>query len=763
MKILKSIKVIAALVLTLTTAFLLPLNTAAAESENKYVSEVYVAYGKDAEAAKKTLSDKGFTPVEGNLNDGGKTYTMMGYKTTSNAQEALTDISAMNMRGGYSVEKYQNFLKNQKTQIADFLNDFMSVVKEYRANLKAGKTKAKVVHDLLNYYIDDDTGKKMGDLLNSNTLQDKVGIQKSINANNPDKLPDLITILMQGNSQIVKSMEYLLSMATDTADNGWIDRFAALDYDKLLDNVEKERPELNTESKRKQYIDNLYGQTAEGLSLETAGLRGKIKDYESAGIKIETATKEDINKTFGDVEKDPNAALKMQSWMSIGMVYDGLNNYEGGRFKKGELLKFFLDETDTDDERFYPMAAAFSEGQRCGLTLINLENMIRYSFADEAGWKKMAEERKSVLDTNDNLSIYQNVDRNIYKDDGSVALTDAAQRAENVSSLTAGSSVSQMDTLSKILALSWVGSGVSLISAIITRARFNTKLDEFARLYVEFKNYSSFETHRGIWHDTLTSTVFNSNDLDAYRYTVKEIYQTDPALAAKLTSTHFSVVLSQLFTFLTIVLAITGTVLTIIDLCRDTSVEQLPIPGYLVDNRTGSDGQSSSVNYRAVECNRTEYFGADYKRQKGNCADINADEGKQWLTLYVSKDKTVGSPITTDILVLNKKDAPDNYDGDVSIIGEKGAVNLASNAFKKYSTLSASWQTITGSKTVYVFYKTDPKALPSGEPESGDSGASTFNGFTAAIFGCGGLVLGGILGAVIAVLISKNRRKKETA
>ena len=69
--------------LTLAVIALVPMNTVgAAENNGKYVSEVYVAYGKNADEAKKTLENKGFTPVEKNLNDGGKTYVMMGYKTT---------------------------------------------------------------------------------------------------------------------------------------------------------------------------------------------------------------------------------------------------------------------------------------------------------------------------------------------------------------------------------------------------------------------------------------------------------------------------------------------------------------------------------------------------------------------------------------------------------------------------------------------------------------------------------------------------------
>ena len=76
------VKMITALVLALVLAAAAPLNAHASSNSGKYVSELYVAYGKDAEDAKKTLNSLGFTPVEGNLNDGGKTYVMMGYKTT---------------------------------------------------------------------------------------------------------------------------------------------------------------------------------------------------------------------------------------------------------------------------------------------------------------------------------------------------------------------------------------------------------------------------------------------------------------------------------------------------------------------------------------------------------------------------------------------------------------------------------------------------------------------------------------------------------
>ena len=102
MKKLFSVKTITAFILVLTMAMLLPVQTAASATVGKYVSELYVAYGKDADAAKKTLSDKGYTPVDGNLNKNGDTYVMMGYKTTDEIRDSVTDIAVMNMDGNFN-------------------------------------------------------------------------------------------------------------------------------------------------------------------------------------------------------------------------------------------------------------------------------------------------------------------------------------------------------------------------------------------------------------------------------------------------------------------------------------------------------------------------------------------------------------------------------------------------------------------------------------------------------------------------------------
>ena len=114
MKIFTSSRNLLIIVLAFIIAFITPLQAAAAPKK-QYVGDLYLAYGKDADSAKQVLESKGLTPIEGNLNDGGDTYAMLGYTTTDDIRYAVTDVAVMNMRGGYSVEDYKNMLQKKKS------------------------------------------------------------------------------------------------------------------------------------------------------------------------------------------------------------------------------------------------------------------------------------------------------------------------------------------------------------------------------------------------------------------------------------------------------------------------------------------------------------------------------------------------------------------------------------------------------------------------------------------------------------------------
>ena len=205
-------------------------------------------------------------------------------------------------------------------------------------------------------------------------------------------------------------------------------------------------------------------------------------------------------------------------------------------------------------------------------------------------------------------------------------------------------------------------------------------------------------------------------------------------------------------------------VLTVIDMLRDNSLEQLPIPKYLVDNYTDADGGSYTLNYKAVECNREEYFGENYTKQKGSSADLLADEGTQWLALYASKNSKAGNgrPLIPYFAVQKISDAPTGFDTNIHLFGEKGAVNIVGNAFKLYSAGSSLWQYFAGDYSAYVFCMRSDDDVKTYDASAGNMTASSIGSGTTVIIGIGSLIVGLALGAVVAVLVSKNKKKKET-
>ena len=88
-------------------------------------------------------------------------------------------------------------------------------------------------------------------------------------------------------------------------------------------------------------------------------------------------------------------------------------------------------------------------------------------------------------------------------------------------------------------------------------------------------------------------------------------------------------------------------------------------------------------------------------------------------------------------------------------------MNIVGNAFKLYSAGSSLWQSFAGDYSAYVFCMRSDDDVKTYDESAGNMTATAMSGGTVAIIGFGALILGGALGAIIAVLI--NKKKKETA
>ena len=503
----KTLMTVIALILCISL-LIVPVQVAAApQDENKtvYISEVKVGMGETSEEASKELLAEGYTIlkesdgsyVDVNYEAGTKSglksgvtqrIVYIGYKTTTNPKEAITDLAVMNMNGGYSIQDYKTLMANHlEGEIKPFVNRFIAALKEYRENYNKpadslAHIRADYYRQMLNKLTDDDTGgKPLGDLLLNETKYE-MGDNKYNALSNAEKKnhADILTLLMQGNGRAILLMEMLIAKAADSADTSWFDRFLETDLDGLSANIKKENPSLTTKADVDAELDKKYNDTAMALLAKWDGFSEMIARYDD---NVNAVTNADITapKELTDAaealdaenpsEKDAETVATV-----MGKQAELLSSYS----KTQEIAVVdFLDMTDYEDgtlrdffERdkrdfsgsgiraLYPMAAALSKGQVAGLDFLSIHDLFAIAITDAEGYGK--------IDFSDmkSASVYQDVDRDIYEP-GGVALTNAALRAEAANSENDGDFM-----LSPLGFVYW---GLTAISLAATITSFSLK------------------------------------------------------------------------------------------------------------------------------------------------------------------------------------------------------------------------------------------------------------------------------------------------
>ena len=270
-------KLLSLLLVLVMTVSVFTVSATAAEVEEKYLKDVFIAYGETKEEAEKWLRDNGWEPFA-DLNEGKSSkatgihnaVAVMGIKRTSDPTEAITDMAVMNMgtndnRGysfddyeGYSFDDYESLVKQKKTDIDEFINTFVPALNEYRDNYngkgsEGGKKRAQMAHDILNKFYDgdpngdyavNDTGKPLGDLLLAKT-KTEIG-DEAYNALAADKkmnTADLQQIILESSGPAVLIVEQALALATDTAETSWLDRLNGLSGEGLVEHIAEYAPE----------------------------------------------------------------------------------------------------------------------------------------------------------------------------------------------------------------------------------------------------------------------------------------------------------------------------------------------------------------------------------------------------------------------------------------------------------------------------------------------------------------------------------------
>ena len=779
-------KVIAG-VLAIVVAFQFQVPTFAASEEKQYVSDVYVSYGEGDAAesdAKAWLTDNGYTVVDTNLNDGAESKTSsaalswatgarsaravyLGYKTTTDVNEAITSLKTMNMTGSYSFDSYQEVLDQMKDEINAFMDQLLITLKEWRENYNAGRGKAIEAYNLLNMLYDPDCENKgMGDLL-LNETKEELGDSAYMNLSDEEKTAhaDLTTILMEGNADAIKCIEQLLAMGADTdKDSTWLDRMTTMGtYDDMLDSLEKEAEEKNETfmpSEAASQLSAKYDSAARDLAVGITELQKLFTEYVNSG----TSLRDDENKIANYVSKSSNSSsFTAEQWLSMGTLYEGLSAYKYPTAENpdGTLQDFFMQTFDPDDADsralLYPMAAALSDGQRAATSFVAVSELITQGMLTDDEALNASKDYKAGDGGVGSASVFQGVDRSVFYS-SSTALTSSARELQSSSqkSYTEGLLGVNFSLQTMITAGIFA---VSLIASISCKLIANSLGSQLGPM-------TAFEQ---LEHNTILDFTMNGNTAQqAIDYT-KEMVQKAASLDAEgmeFISGYAGAVdymaepelynhkgvLFEGFKKASAILAIVTVAMGIWTVCSGLSdlrayynrdMDLYPIPANMVDENQTEDGSMVYTYYKAVQSNRVEKGLTKGRSVLEDNADLNGDLGKEWLALYYTKDKSAGNPLTvSDVsgftVVKGGESTPEGMTA-LTLFDQENPVNLTNEDWV--------WNDKTGG--LYLYYTVSSTA----------TAASVFSGVSEWVLYVGAGVIIAAIFFVVGMTVGRRRKR----
>ena len=798
-----------AMILVFVMAFADPMRVLA-DSQPVYLSDVKVGMGKSSGDAEKALTGEGYTIVTddkgnkvdfnngagGGLGSKGDRVVYIGYKTTTERDDAITDLALMNMKGGYSVEDYDTLMEGYiSSQIIPFVDSFMAAIREYRENYNSAnpsnKARAQYIHDVLNKYTDDDCNDApLGDLLLNETKYEMGdAAYDALSAAEKAKHADLVTIIAQSNGTATLTIENLLVRASDTEETTWTQRLSGITYDDLLAETG-----LSLSKARKE-LDKLYYDDALKILDMWDTFREQLENYENAIALIEELQNKDysdqeaiINSYDVETATDEETEAYMQAVADISsdteLLYNALRDVACREYLEsveyaegGTLLDLFTltyDQIEEDITQIYPVAASLSDGQRAGLELVTLEDLVELGGTDEDGYKDTS------YDELEQTSIYDGVNRAIYEP-GGVGLTSDAIRARALENL----STERKGLLSPLTYVMIGITGATAIAFAVTLGKALSTASQLSKTNQAIKaamsslpglTQKAAELQAAVNLELRTvQQLAGAGQLSSARFMADKLYSfADKALAAEAEVVRVGKYIDEApqyaqrlsaksatcnklaagLGFVMILLVAFTTYLSWRDIQNHYKVDYTPIPRYMVDekditayNRNGEKIviKNQEAYYTAVTCNRSP--SAEYYGVVNDIADLNGDVGQQWLAMYYAKNDAE-QRILADSLkaVTGDSRVPTDYTTGVHMFGVGAAENFNNSLYV--------WN--SDAKSVYLYFKQEE-----GAP------AVTGTAFTAGslmLSAGAGLGVGALVsGLAVSAAGKKKRKADETA
>ena len=780
------------------TIFSAPALAAGNDGNGKYLKDVYIAYGETKAEAENWLRDNGWEPFA-DLNEG-KTSTALGFanavavlgiKRTNDPNEAITDMAAMNMKGGYSFDDYEGLVAQKKTDITEFINTFVPALEEYRANYngegsEGGKKRAQMAHDILNKFYDgdpngeyavNDTGKPLGDLL-LNKTKTEIGddAYNALSAEQKQNTADLQQIILESSGPAVLIIEQALALATDTAETSWLDRLNGLSGAGLVERIAEFAPETAGQdlapSAALSLLAAAFEDYAKVLAAEWIDVHEDILWYETYCAENALLPEDDeddeafsarLENYFNDLKEnnEDRAREELNRFTRVASYYDKLWKVEYAGVWGENLYDFFLPEDETayygdKYEYFAPLAAVLSDGQRAALEFLSLSTLLKLGMNSDAVMEAEFPSVDSMFEDEEDktlgsISIYSGINRAIFRK--GVALTSDALMQKNMGNDPYGQIWDEYGVVDIVY---YVTLGVGAVTTITGAA---------ISLYrtVAYLSAEALAQNAAAAKQTALNVYQANSGMEAlYAKWAFEDAKLAQRTAARLTT------VGKWLMGVGAALMIMAAALKGVQLYMYYNRTFSAIPVMIVDEAdivsyTTDDAgrQVQNINfdqfayYEVVKCNRQEIGVnsdaqggvSDYKEWGcGDAADINADVGKQWLAMYVNRSSAKGDPILADSLKLVKKTAehPEGYAKWLHMFGAPNALKIDDEQYCYRSDNNG----------MYLYWQEDENAFA-------DTGATAtaFNAGYMALSGVGGLALG-IAGTA---LVTGRKKKQEEA
>lgn len=717
--------------ISLVVALLIACSPAAlaAPSRNQgkvtYLSEVAIIEAANDTDAQKILTELKKTEngaftnmISLDLNKGGQKKVYLAYKTSTNVDDAITDLAIMNMEGNYTMGNYEQILSENMAGFAEVAKDYRVIAAAFAESYAAGNINALTAYRQLNLYYVEENGVKtyMGDYM----------------LNFPATDEGFAEILFRGNLNIIANLRALMAMGVGNGTNKLADRIAAA-YAKA-------------QTDPSVYSIAAYQEAAKVILEDIEEMKKSINNLESEMAKIDQSTTLDEEQKTFFKETLQNSLDCAKAYLEL------LKEIPMGETTLGDYV---MNTPVLDENKFFPIVDAGTDAERVLMEYHSLYNVLLYDVLSLAG-EDLENALKELESEVEPLSVYHGVQNDLVS--GTIGVTGDAETYSNATGKNFFDIYSNDTTQTKSIVFTVMGAaglgsmvgGIAYLAAkssAINAANQVTRESLQKALDVAQGKLASCEQTL-TWLKTGSATSKTKTDLAAIKLLEKDIASTKTEIntaTQKLNDFQPQKLTGGQIAFGS-VLIVAGAIMMGVSIWQLTKLYNqfetayTDIPDNMVDVVSHKDGDRF-VNYKNVP--------AYYYNDKGALAtrenDLNAYDGRQWVSLYYTKNYEAGYCLTASPDLIATEAGKTGYTS-VHLFGRTDGYNTNSYCNRD------------GAQAVYLAFKysTNQKSAVTDIP---DIVGSLFNTGTIAISALAGFA-GGVL---LMVFVNKKKAKAAKA